>query len=99
MTVNKFFKFEEVMENVENVPEKFKGLYSEVTEEENDNYGKFILDKKVKPLADAFTDVNNSLQQSKTDNRKSSDESVKYRHKLLEYESLIALTMVLTLAY
>lgn len=90
MTVNKFFKFEEVMENVENVPEKFKGFYSEVTEEEDDNYGKFVLDKKVKPLADAYTNVNNLLQQSKTDNRKSSDESVKYRHKLLEYESLIA---------
>lgn len=89
MAADKFFKFEEVMENVENVPEKFKGLYSEVTEEEGDNYGKFVLDKRVKPLVDDYTDVNNSLQQSKTDNRRSSDESVKYRHKLLEYESLI----------
>lgn len=71
------FTDNQTVENLDTVPEKFRGVYEEISE--GDDAGKFTISEKAKPLVEAYTGVSSSLDKARADKKKASDESASRR--------------------
>lgn len=75
-----------VVENVDAVPEKYRGLYVQATEGEYT--GKFVVSAGAKALVEAYIGTNTALASARADKKTSSDESATRRLSLKAFEDL-----------
>jgi hypothetical protein len=82
------FDFEKhaIVEDVTTVPEKYRGLYVEITEGEN--AGKHQIGDFAKGIVEAYTGTNKALGSARGDKKTSSDESAQRRIALRVFEDL-----------
>ena len=71
------FTENQTVEDLNTVPEKFRGIYEEIAE--GDDAGKFTISESAKSLAEAYDGTNSSLEKARADKKKASDESASRR--------------------
>lgn len=81
------FETNAAVEDVNTVPEQFRGLYVEVVE--GDDKGKFVLGDFAKGVVEAYTGTNRSLTKARSDKKTSSDESAQRRIALQSFETIL----------
>lgn len=74
------------VEKLDDVPEKYRGLYSEVTEGED--AGKFKVSDAAKGLVADYVGTTKSLQQARGDKKTASDEAAQRRTALKHFEDM-----------
>lgn len=79
------FKKNAVVESLDDVPEKYQGLYAEGT---GDDAGKFVIADHAAAIVADYLGTNESLTKARADKKTSSDESAKRRLALKEFEAI-----------
>lgn len=77
-----------VLDTLDEVPEEFRGAYTEAAE--GDNKGKFVVNPNLKGLVDAYTGVNTRLNQVSKDKTAAGNESAKRRVALRSIADTLA---------
>lgn len=82
------FAANKVVDNLDSVPEKYRGLYGEVTDGEN--AGKFTVTEAARGIIDDYTGTTKSLEDLRGKTKSANDEAAQRRVALKGYEQIMA---------
>lgn len=80
------FETNRVVDDVADVPERYRPLYTEATE--GDDAGKHVLIESVRPLIEAYSGTSKALEKARSDKSSASDESAKRRLALKAFDEM-----------
>lgn len=81
------FKTKGVVDTMDDVPEKYRGLY--VKADSGDHAGKFVIAESAKGIVEDYVGTAESYNRARADKKTASDESAARRHKLKAFEDTL----------